>query len=116
MRQTETRSETERHWDNTAMTTIAVATAATAAVFLIMRNGQQGPGPAGDLDLFNSLMALFAIGAYLAVAWLAGVGIFAGSNLAGERRERWKRERTHEAFGAFWTMLITTRKLRNSLP
>ena len=68
MRQTETRSETERHWDNTAMTTIAVATVTTTAVFLIMRNGQQSPGPAGDLDLFNSLMAFFAIGAYLAVA------------------------------------------------
>ena len=65
MEQNERRSETERHWDNLAMTTI---TAAPAAVFLIARNGQQEPGPAGDLDLFNTIMALFAIGLYLAVA------------------------------------------------
>ena len=47
MEQNERRSETERHWDNLAMTTI---TAAPAAVFLIARNGPQEPGPAGDLD------------------------------------------------------------------
>ena len=46
MEQNERRSETERHWDNLAMTTI---TAAPAAVFLIARNGPQEPGPAGDL-------------------------------------------------------------------
>ena len=38
MRQTEERSETERHWDNIAITTIAIA---SAAVFFIMRNSQQ---------------------------------------------------------------------------
>ena len=108
MRQTETRSETERHWNILGMTTLTVATAAVAAVFLITRNSQQSPGPAGDLDLFNSLMAFFASGSYLAVAGLVGMGVFGGSNLAGERSERWKRERTHEAFGAFWTMLLTT--------
>ena len=36
MRQTEERSETERHWDS-----IAITTAASAAVFFIMRNSQQ---------------------------------------------------------------------------
>ena len=46
MRQTETRSETERHWDILGMTTLTVATAAVAAVFLITRNSQQSPGPA----------------------------------------------------------------------
>ena len=98
MEQNERRSETERHWDNLAMTTI---TAAPAAVFLIARNGQQEPGPAGDLDLFNTIMALFAIGTYLAVAVLSGMGIFAGINLSGGERARWKRQRTHEAFAAF---------------
>ena len=37
MRRNEERSETERHWD--AIAIIAVSTAATAAVFLIMGNG-----------------------------------------------------------------------------
>jgi hypothetical protein len=101
MGQNEKRSETERHWDNLAMTTITVATAAIAAVILITRNGQQEPGMAGDLNLFNAMMAFFAIGTYLAVAVLAGMGIFAGINLSGGERARWKRQRTHEAFAAF---------------
>ena len=108
MGQNEKWSETERHWDNLAMTTITVATAAIAAVILITRNGQQEPGMAGDLNLFNAMMAFFAIGTYLAVAVLAGMGIFAGINLSGEERARWKRQRTHEAFAAFWTILATT--------
>ena len=37
MRRTETRSETEKHWDNIAMAITAVSTAAAAAVFLVMR-------------------------------------------------------------------------------
>ena len=86
MGQNEARSETERHWDNVATTTITLATAAVAAVFLIMGNGQQEPDPAGDLDLFNAIMALFASGLYLAVAGIAGVGIFSGDNLSGEQR------------------------------
>ena len=106
MQQTEGRSETERHWDNIAMTTITVATAAIAAVFLIARNSQQDAGPVGNLDILNATMAFFASVSYLIVAGLAGAGIFAGTNLSGERRERWKRDRTHEAFGAFWTILV----------
>ena len=108
MRQNETRSETERHWDNVATTTITLATAATAAVFLIARNGQPEPVPASNLTFFNAMMSLFVTGLYLAVAWIAGRGIFSGSNLSGEKRERWKRYRTHEAFGTFWTILVVT--------
>ena len=67
------------------MTTLA---AATAAVFLITRNGQQSLEPASGLDLFNPLTAFFAGGPCLAAAGPAGMGVFGGSNLADERGER----------------------------
>lgn len=108
MQQNEERSETERHWDSIAGTSITVATAAAAAVFFIARNSGQRPGPTGDLELFNAVMAIFSIGMYLTTVALAGAGIFAGINLGSEERARWKRQRTHEAFGAFWTILVMT--------
>ena len=81
MQQTEKRSETERHWDSIAMTTIAEATAATAAVFFIMRNSQQEPEPIGVLDLLNAAIAFSASGSYLAVAGIAGMGIYGGEKI-----------------------------------
>ena len=42
MARSEERSETERHWDIIAGTSITASTAA-AAVFLIVGNGQQEP-------------------------------------------------------------------------
>ena len=108
MQQTEVRTETERHWDNLAITTIAVATAATAAVFFIMRENLQGVEPAGDLELFSSVMGLSASTLYLTATGIAGTGIFGGIHLGGDRRAQWKRHRTHEAFAAFWTILVAT--------
>ena len=81
----------------------AVATAAFAAVFFIMRNSQQGSRAVGDMDLFNSAMAFLSVGLYLAAAALAGVGIFGGNHLSGDQRAAWKRTRTHEVF---WTILV----------
>ena len=43
MARSEERSETERHWDIIAGTSITASTAAAAAVFLIVGNGQQEP-------------------------------------------------------------------------
>ena len=101
MTRTEARSETERHWDNIAMGLIAVATAAAAAVFLIMGKGEPRAEPAGDLDVFISVMSFMATLMYVGTGILAGAGIFGNSNLQEEERTRWKRSITHDAFSIF---------------
>ena len=73
-----------------------------------MRKNLQGAEPAGDLELFRSVMGLSASTLYLTATGIAGTGIFGGIHLGGERRAQWKRHRTHEAFAAFWTILVAT--------
>ena len=101
----EERSGTERHWDQIGINVLTITTAALAAVFYILVRNDPDPSHTGAGEIITVTAGGTAIGIYTAVIVLVGKAIFGRRDLVGNKRESWKRNRTHEAFCTFGAIL-----------
>ena len=98
-------SGTEPHWDHIGTNILAIATAALAAVFYILVRADPDPTHTGAREIITVTAAGAAVGIYAAIIVLVGRAIFGRRDLVRTKRETWKRNRIHEAFCTFGTIL-----------